>query len=37
MKEYSVRYEKEYLAFLKKAEITLVREINRDLTELSNA
>lgn len=36
MKEYSARYEKEYLNYLKKAELNQVREINKDLTELSN-
>jgi hypothetical protein len=36
MKEYSARYEKEYLNYLKKAELNQVREINKDITELSN-
>jgi hypothetical protein len=29
MKEYAARYEKEYLAFLKKTELDIVREVNK--------
>lgn len=36
MKEYSARYEKEYLAFLKKVDLTVVRDINKDLADLSS-
>jgi hypothetical protein len=36
MKEYSVRYEKEYLTFLKKIELNVVRDVNKDLSELSS-
>lgn len=35
MKEYALRYEKEYLLLLKKTELNTVREINKELTELS--
>lgn len=35
MKEYSARYEKEYLSFLKKTDIAIVRDINTDFPDIS--
>lgn len=36
MKEYESRYEKEYLTFLRSAEVSVIREVNKEFGELSN-
>jgi tyrosine-protein phosphatase YwqE len=33
MKEYSVRYEKEYLNYLKKSDLATIREINKEFND----
>lgn len=36
IKEYALRYEREYLAFLKTLEVNVIRETNKEFVQFSN-